>query len=93
MYAANQHKPPFSPLTIPQQSLLGAPPGGRGMPVSPFLNAAVFNRGMGMPQRGAIVKPHMGNFGKKPASGPVHVNNGEISFKFIDNLLFFYFLH
>jgi hypothetical protein len=46
------------------------------MPISPFLNAAVFNRGM--PQRGAIVKPHLGNFGKKPAVVPVQVNNGEI---------------
>jgi hypothetical protein len=86
---ANAPKP-FSPLAIPQQqSLLGnAPHGGRGMPINPFLNAAVFNRG---PPRG-VLKPHITPF-KKPAIAPLHVNNGEISFILLPHSSFLIVAH
>jgi len=45
------------------------------MPMNPFLNAAVFNRG-GVPQPRGIMKPHLANY-KKPALAPLP-NNGEI---------------
>eukprot|EP00026_Physarum_polycephalum_P011845 Phypoly_transcript_12090.p1 GENE.Phypoly_transcript_12090~~Phypoly_transcript_12090.p1 ORF type:complete len:354 (+),score=62.89 Phypoly_transcript_12090:36-1064(+) len=73
---ANAGKGPFSPMVLPQQSLLGAPPGGRGMPMNPFLNAAVFNRGV--PTRG-VVKPHIANY-KKPALAPLP-SSGDILVK------------
>jgi hypothetical protein len=81
-------KGPFSPMVMQQQSLLGAPPGGRGigMPMNPFLNAAVFNRG-GVPQPRGIMKPHLANY-KKPALAPLP-NNGEISSNFIHYITLF----
>lgn len=78
----------FSPLVLPQQSLLGAPPGGRGMPMNPFLNAAVL-RGGGVPVPRGAVNPRVQTFNRKPVATPLPVNNGEISTKLI---YFVYFI-
>lgn len=71
---------PFPPV-IPHHSLLGAPPGGRGVapPITPFLNAGMFGRGRGVkpPQ----IPPTPAPTYKKPAAPliPFTAENGEIS--------------